>query len=233
MIPPELLRNRVLTESPAGDQEAVLAGSKPIVLRAGQTFASPGEPVRSVFFPVSGVVTYISEMTTGHEVSVAAVGREGIVTATAVAVARHPYRIAALIDSQGYQVRIDSLRRAFNELEGFRIAVVADIGRQWSEVTSLVACGRVHSHRQRVARWLLMTVDKSRESSLVLTHDDLARMVGATRHGVTNVVNALQREGAIAHVRGRIDVVDRALLVREACECYRRSVELTDTLEVR
>jgi CRP-like cAMP-binding protein len=233
VIPPEFLRNRVLTESPAGDQEAVLAGSQWLVLRAGQTFASPGDPVQSVFFPVSGVVTYVSEMTTGHEVSVAAVGREGLVASTAVADDRHPYRIVALIDSQGYQVRIDSLRRAFNELEGFRTAVVADMSQQWRETTSLVACGRVHSHRQRVARWLLMTVDKSRESSLVLTHDDLARMVGATRHAVTTVLNALRREGAIVHVRGRIDVVDHAVLVREACECYRHSAELTETLEVR
>lgn len=211
----------------------MLFGSHSIVLRAGQTFASAGEPVMAVFFPTSGVVMYVGEMTTGHEVSVGAVGREGIVGGTAVGMARHPYRIVALLDSEGYQVRLDSLRRAFNEYEAFRAAVIADIGRQWHEATSLVACGRVHSHRQRVARWLLMTLDKSRESSLVLTHDDLARMVGSQRHAITSVLNALRREGSITYVRGRIDVVDRALLAREACECYGRSVALTDTLELR
>ena len=233
MIPTERFANRVLLETPSDDRDALLSDSPLIVLRAGQTFAREGEPVSSVFFPVSGVVACVSQMTSGHDVAVAAVGRDGIVAGSAVAVDRHPYRIVALLESEGYQVRIDAFRRAFDEREGFRSAVVADIGRQWIEATSLVACGRVHSHRQRVARWLLMTIDKSRESSLLLTHDDLARMVGSARHAVTSVLNALRREGAVAHVRGRIDVVDRALLVREACECYRRTAELADTLEVR
>ena len=231
MIPSERPANRVLLESPADDREAVLGDSQPIVVRAGQTFAGADDPLLSIFFPVSGVVTYVGEMTTGHEVSVAAVGCEGIVGGTAMGMARHPYRIVALLDCEGYQVPIDAFRRAFGEREGFRAAVLASIGRQWNEAASLVACGRVHSHRQRVARWLLMTLDKSQRSSMLLTHDDLARMVGGARHAVTNVVNALHRAGAIAHVRGRIDIVDRAVLAREACECYRRTAALTDPFD--
>ncbi len=211
----------------------MLSGSQSIVLRAGQTFASRGEPVASVFLPVSGVVGYVREMTTGHDVVVAAVGREGIAGGTAMGMARHEYRILVLLEAEGYLVHIDSLRRAFNEREGFRAAVLADIGRQWTEATSLVACARLHSHRQRVARWLLTMLDKSVWAPLLLTHDDLARMVGGARHAVTSVLNTLRRQGAIDHVRGRLDVVDRALLVREACECYRRSADPADALERR
>jgi CRP-like cAMP-binding protein len=144
--------------------------------------------------------------------------------------ARHPYRIVALLDSEGYEMRIDAFRRAFSEREGFRAAVLASISRQWSEAASLVACSRVHSHHQRVARWLLTTLDKSGQSSMLLTHDDLARMVGGARHGVTTVLNALRRAGAIAHVRGRIDVVDRARW-RARCECYQRTAALTNPID--
>lgn len=204
-----------------------MADARTIVIRAGQTFASAGEPILSAFFPVSGVLTYVREMTTGHHVSVAAVGREGLVGAPAlIGVRRHAYHVVALVDSEGSRIRTDTLRRAFEEREGFRSAALADIGRQWSELASLVACSRVHSHHQRVARWLLMTLDKSRQSSLQLTHDDLARLVGGTRHAVTVVLNTLRRDGAIAHSRGRIDIVDRMRLVRHACECCRRSTGL-------
>ena len=178
---------------------------------------------------MSGVVTYVGD-DQRHEVSVAAVGREGIVAGTAMGMARHPYRIVALLDSEGYEMRIDAFRRAFSEREGFRAAVLASISRQWSEAASLVACSRVHSHHQRVARWLLTTLDKSGQSSMLLTHDDLARMVGGARHGVTTVLNALRRAGAIAHVRGRIDVVDRARW-RARCECYQRTAALTNPID--
>ena len=215
------LTNRVLSDSPAGDRAAVLAESQMIVVRPGQTFAAAGELILSVFFPLSGVMYYVSEMTTGQQVSVAAVGNDGLVGAAAlVGMARYAYRVMALLECEGYRVPVDSLRRTFQARDGSRSAALADIGRQWNEVASLLACSRVHSHRERVARWLLMTMDKSRQTSLRLTHDDLARMVGGARHAVTVVLNELRREGAIAHSRGRIEVVDRALLVRHACECH-------------
>jgi CRP-like cAMP-binding protein len=199
----------------------VLAESQTIRIRAGQTFAAAGEPIVSAFFPVSGVVYFVSEMTTGHQVSVAAVGSEGLIGAAAlVGIPRHAYRIVAVLECEGYRVPAASLRRAFQEREGFRSAALADIGRQWNEAASLLACSRVHSHRERVARWLLMTMDKSRQSSLPLTHDELARMVGGARHAVTVVLNALRREGAVAHARGRIDIIDRTQLLRHACGCH-------------
>ena len=84
----------------------------------------------------------------------------------------------------------------------------------------MVACSRVHSHRQRLARWLLLTMDKAQQSSLHVTHDVLAQMVGGPRHAVTVALSELRARGAIAHLRGRVDICDRELLVRQACECY-------------
>jgi CRP-like cAMP-binding protein len=83
------------------------------------------------------------------------------------------------------------------------------------------ACYRVHSHRQRLARWLLMTADKAGLQSLSATHETLAQMVGGPRHAVTRALNELRAKGVIAHLRGRVDIIRQSGLVTEACECYR------------
>jgi len=47
-------------------------------------------------------------------------------------------------------------------------------------------------------------------------------MVGGPRHAVTVALNELRLRGAIAHLRGRIEVLERSVLIAQACECYTR-----------
>lgn len=190
---------------------------------AGQTFAAPGEPVSLAFFPDKGAFCWISDMRTGHQVAVALVGTEGLLgISSLISIQRHPHRVMALFESAGYRLSVETLRRVFDEHQGLRTEVLAHIGRQLVEISSLVACTRLHSHRQRLARWLLMMADKSGESSLKITHDMLAQVVGGPRHAVTVGLNKLRADGAIAHLRGRIDILDRSQLLSYACECVQR-----------
>ncbi|HXD18564.1 MAG TPA: Crp/Fnr family transcriptional regulator [Vicinamibacterales bacterium] len=175
------------------------------------------------FFPDTGAFCWISDMRTGHQVAVALVGTEGLVgVSSVIAIPRHPHRIIALFESAGYRLPVETLRRVFDEHNTLRTQVLGHIGRQLVEISSLVACTRLHSHRQRLARWLLMMAEKSGESSLKITHDMLAQVVGGPRHAVTVGLNKLRAEGAVAHLRGRIDILDRARLLAHACECMQR-----------
>jgi Mn-dependent DtxR family transcriptional regulator len=45
-------------------------------------------------------------------------------------------------------------------------------------------------------------------------------MLGVRREGVTEAAGKLQRAGLIRYSRGHIEVLDRAALEREVCECY-------------
>lgn len=203
------------------ERARLLADAKLTVVPAGAIFAAVGEPLATAFFPESGVFAYVKEMTTGHRLAVAAVGVEGLIGASSiVGVSRHPHRIVALLASEGYRIPAATLRRAFDDLNGVRAATLAHIGRQLVEISSLVACVGIHSLRQRLARWLLMTMDKAQDSTLHLTHDELTQMVGGPRPAVTVALSELRATGAIAHLRGRIDILDRRRLSGHACECY-------------
>src|SRR5207244_211861 len=103
----------------------------------------------------------------------------------------------------------------FHESAILRRLMLAHIGRIMAEIASLAACSRTHSHRQRLARWLLDTSDKAQASSLALTHDVIAQMVGGPRHAVTVGLDQLYDKGAIERLRGRVDILSRSVLIAD------------------
>jgi len=88
------------------------------------------------------------------------------------------------------------------------------------QVTQIAVCNRLHEVNERLARWLLMSADRVESSSIRLTHDLLAQMLGTRRSSVTEEVGILQRAGIIAHTRGEVKIIDRRKLEQAACECY-------------
>jgi hypothetical protein len=83
-----------------------------------------------------------------------------------------------------------------------------------------IVCGIRHNLHQRVARWLLMTLDRIDGNDIATTHDLMARMLGARRASVTEVIGDLEMAQALTHTRGQLTVLDRGKLESLACECY-------------
>jgi len=109
------LTNDILIHLTAHERAALLDGGERMVLPAGETFAAADEVVSTAYFPDSGVLSYISTMATGHQLAVAAIGPDGLIGAgQLLGIVHHPYRIVALLDSEGYQIPSQALRRAFD-----------------------------------------------------------------------------------------------------------------------
>jgi CRP/FNR family transcriptional regulator, cyclic AMP receptor protein len=68
----------------------------------------------------------------------------------------------------------------------------------------------------RVPRTLLAMRERFAAEVIPLTQDDLAGLCGTTRQSVNQALSALQDRGAIAVARGRVTVIDVALLERAA-----------------
>src|SRR5690242_1738286 len=82
------------------------------------------------------------------------------------------------------------------------------------------ACNRLHLVEQRCARWLLNASDRMGSNTMAITHEFLALLLRVRRAGVTVVAGKLQSSGLIRYHRGRLTILDRDGLEREACECY-------------
>jgi hypothetical protein len=87
--------------------------------------------------------------------------------------------------------------------------------------TQVAACNRLHPVEARLARWLLMSMDRIGGNLVPLTQEFLAHMLGTRRASVTVAAAVLQRAGLITCTRGRVQVKSRAALQGAACECYR------------
>ena len=72
----------------------------------------------------------------------------------------------------------------------------------------------------RLARWVLMTQDRTGGVELLLTHEFLATMLGVRRPGVTGATHALEGMRSIRARRGRITVRDREKLLELAGDAY-------------
>ena len=79
---------------------------------------------------------------------------------------------------------------------------------------------RFHQIGPRLARWLLMSQDRSQANSFVVTQEFLAYMLGVRRVGVTAAAGDLQKSGLISYSRGKLTVLDRTGLEHAACGCY-------------
>lgn len=66
----------------------------------------------------------------------------------------------------------------------------------------------------RVAHRLLILDDEFGGEAITLTQQDLALMAGTTRATVNEILRELERTGAVKVGRARIEVLDRAILVR-------------------
>jgi DNA-binding transcriptional regulator YhcF (GntR family) len=88
-----------------------------------------------------------------------------------------------------------------------------------AQVQQSVACNAFHPIQQRAARWLLTAQDRAGDR-IELTQEALAGLLGVQRTTVNAVVGSLQEEGLITTRRGKIAVLDRRRLKKQACECY-------------
>jgi CRP-like cAMP-binding protein len=89
-----------------------------------------------------------------------------------------------------------------------------------TQMTQTAVCNRHHSIEQQLCRALLLSLDRMAGSSLRMTQELIASMLGVRREGVTEAAGNLQRAGLIRYSRGHIDVLDRQGLERTVCECY-------------
>jgi hypothetical protein len=95
----------------------------------------------------------------------------------------------------------------------------------FAHVTAIqtAACAVGNAHHQleaRLARWLLMCHDRIAGDEFNITHEFMAMMIAAQRSGVTVSLHVLEGVGAIRSRRGRIVIVNRAMLEELAGDAY-------------
>lgn len=180
------------------------------------------DEVETVHFPVSAYLSNSLLFEDGQTIETSAVGRDGL-SGLAAFLAESPIAWAVVCQIPGLVLQMDAdvLRRRAEISAHLRLLLLRVTHENQSQAAQTAACSTLHDVTQRLARWILMASDRTGRRVLDVTQEAVAAQLGAQRTTVNASAQALQRTGAVAIRRGRIEIVGRAALEHAACECYR------------
>lgn len=189
-------------------------------LQQDQVVAEPLERMDRVYFPYSGVISFLVPLTDGRLVQTGVVGRDGAVGALQALDGKvSPNKIVVQVPGQAAVVQAERLAEIVQEFPALRSLILSYEQIFVSEVQQSAACNAIHTVRQRVSRWILRMNDLV-GVNVAVTQELLAEMIAVTRTSVTAAAVSLQAAEIIRYRRGHIHILDIERLRQSSCECY-------------
>jgi CRP-like cAMP-binding protein len=221
-VPVERGGNRLLAAMGDDDFARLEPHLEQVSLMQHQVLQEPGQPVRRAYFPHEGFASLLTVFEDGLSVETATVGPEGAVDLPLlVHIGAAPSRVVIQAPGRAAMIAMEPLQRAINDSPALLQLLQSYVHGFLAQILQTVACNAVHTAEERLAKWLLMSADRTNADNIPLTHEFLAEMLGVGRPTVSLVAHTLQTAGLIDHRRGLITIVDRAGLEEVSCSCYR------------
>lgn len=190
--------------------------------KPGETLLAENEAVTRIYFPIDSVASVTALLEDGRTIGSGLIGREGVVGSTFVEVDGRPHgRAIAQIGGRFTGLPMQRARRLFAERTDFRSAIIRFRQSFMAQVIQNVACSAAHDAPSRLARWLLMCLDRLDGEHIPSTHEFMAETLGIARPTVSLIVADFEKAGLIQASYGTIQVLNRAGLEKATCHCYR------------
>jgi len=215
-------QNHLLAALPATEFERLSPHLELVPMPLGEVLYEPGGQLRHVYFPTTSIVSLLYVFADGASAESAVVGNDGIL-GISLFMGGETTPSQAVVQSAGYGYRLEAqlLKQEFHRPKSvLHLLLLRYTQALITQMTQTAVCNRHHSVEQQLCRWLLLSLDRLSSNEITMTHELIANMLGVRREGVTAAAGSLQRAGLIRYGRGHIEVLDRARLEREVCECY-------------
>ena len=215
------IRNEILMAMSPREFNLVRPHLQFVELEQHRILHEPYRKLKFMYFPNRGLISLVVVLKTGRTVEAGIVGREGASgTALSGGVTGSALREIVQISGEGFRIKSEVFQELVAVLPNLRKALNRYVVLLGMQVSQTAACNRLHEIEQRLARWLLMAEDGAATSTLNITHDFLATMLGTDRPSVTLAAGLLQKAGLIEYGRGAVKITNRPQLEAFACECY-------------
>ena len=211
-IATEPRRNALLAAVPPADMARWSQHLEPVELRAGQVLFDAGTRVTHLYFPVTAILALLNVMEDGGSAESSVVGREGL-AGVSLFMGGESSTDSTIVLCSGSALRI---RAPFMMAEFNRGGPVIHLFLRYTQalitqMSQTVVCNRHHSVEQQLCRWLLLLLDRSNGSEILMTHETIANMLGVRREGITEAACRLAAGGASAELtdgagRGALEV---------------------------
>jgi CRP-like cAMP-binding protein len=213
-------RNFLLSAISKTDLDAIGPFLSEISLTKGQVLFEAGADIENVYFPSSAVLSVVAVMRDGRIAESNTIGREGCAgLLNAVGCTPATQRTFAQVPGAAFRLSAAILRQRLEESPKLVRLVFRHASAEAAQIQQFVACNVLHAAEQRLARWLLMTADRTGSDSFSLTQDYMAVMTGVQRTTVSAMASDFKSRGLIAYSRGNVMILDKPGLTAVACEC--------------
>jgi len=213
--------NRLLTALPRHEYQRLLPKLKPFPLVFGEVIYEPGDVIRDVYFPTSGIISLLAAVEDRATLEVGIVGREGMVGLPIfLGVRTSSNRAVVQGTGEAMRMKASAFRNECENGGSFPLLLLRYTHSRLTQIGQGAACNRFHPIDARLARWLLMTRDRMGTDEFRLTQEFLSNMLGVRREGVNKAAGALQQQDLISYSRGNLLILDRVGLKAVACHCY-------------
>jgi CRP-like cAMP-binding protein len=217
----EIVVNRLIAGLPHADGAAILKHCKTVDMTFGEILCEPDQPIEHVYFPISGFISLVTTIRGHKPLEMGLIGNEGILGATVV-LGVNSVPLQAVVQGSGtaLSIAVPQLKKLIRSIPTLHNALNQYLYVLVAQLSKISACTHFHEVEFRLARWLLMTHDRSHSDHFELTHQFLADMLGVQRSAITIAAGTLQHKKIIRYTRGKILILDRKGLEASACECY-------------
>lgn len=182
----------------------------------GQVVISEGDPCQAVYFVVQGVVRIRRLSLEGREHVLAYRGPgESFNLVPVLDGGPIPATVDALTEARVYIISCERFHQIMQDHHEVALAVLERMAAEVRRLGDMVEDLALHPVRTRLARFLLNHAGSPRPPQH-WTQEEIAAHIGTVREMVGRTLRAFANEGLVRRERGRIVVVNRERLEREA-----------------
>ena len=214
-------KNSLLRLMPPGDMKALYPHFEWVNLHSHEVLNAPEQRNHHFYFPVTGVYSVLARGNDGAVIESGLIGREGMVgTSLCLGVTNTPFDFLVQVPGRCIRIPEAPFMERFHASAPMRSLLMRYLLYALVQTAQTALANGTLTVQQRLARWLLMCQDRLDAEEFMITHDFLASTLAVRRPMVTVALQTLEGHRAIRSTRGKLKILDRALLENIAGSAY-------------
>jgi CRP-like cAMP-binding protein len=215
-------RNKLLLALPKDESQQLRPHLEQLTLQPKQVLYDSSQPIEYIYFLQSGLASLLIRMENDSFVEAVTVGHEAMIGLSIfLGVDQLPWQACwQSLPGDALRIKVSSFKRILQTTMFLPVLLQRYTQTLLNQIVYLSVCNHQHSIREVFCRWLLTALDRAGGDEVCLTQNFLAQLLGVRRASISPIAASLQRQGILHYSRGRIQILHRAGLEAQVCECY-------------
>ena len=215
------VQNRLLRFLPDSAFMAMAPHLERVPMPKGFRLVEPDQVIEHYYFIESGIGSIVAISPEGQKAEVGLVGRDGVLpTAAIMECDSTPHDTIFQVEGHAYRIATGVFSQLLADVPDLRRLLLRFVQTLAVQAAYTALSNAVHHVEERLARWILMSIDRAEDGDIALTHEFLSIMLAVRRPSVTTALHVLEGNRLIYSDRGLITIRDRAGLESFAADAY-------------